>query len=442
MKAPVKPVCHIRGRSPRSAPAGIRALRLASACCILLLVNACDSEQAVEPRLSTVPTPAASGASLPRLSMSPQGEVWLSWVEEASTPGTHRLLFSVLGADGWGPPVTVAEGGPWFVNWADFPSVVPLGEGRVAAHWLAKREGGVYAYDVAMAVSTDNGKSWGEPLNPHTDGTATEHGFATIFRVDDEVGIVWLDGRNMSPAVGDEGHHGHGGMTLRFGRIDFDGELSEQTELDDLTCDCCQTGATVSVDGPVVVYRDRTSDEIRDIYVTRLENGRWTAPSPVAVDNWHIAACPVNGPAIGAVDARVAVAWFTGADERSRVQMSVSTDGGATFGRPHLIDEGRVLGRVGLVMRGDGSTVVSWMAMTDDDTAALRFRLVSHNGATGPIRTVTMLSGARRSGVPQIALRGNQLVFAWTRADEADALSIGTAIVELPPISSRIASTP
>jgi hypothetical protein len=35
--------------------------------------------------------------------------------------------------------------GDFFVNWADFPSVVAGSEGTLFAHWLQRRAGGKYA---------------------------------------------------------------------------------------------------------------------------------------------------------------------------------------------------------------------------------------------------------------------------------------------------------
>jgi len=397
---------------------------------LLFILNGCGpAPDAARP----LALDSAAGASLPRLTAGGDDQLWLSWVEPAEGDA-HRLRFSRFQKDRWGPARTVAEGRDWFVNWADFPSVVPLGRDLAAAHWLVKRPGGTYAYDVAISISTDGGESWGEPLRPHEDRSATEHGFATLFPVGHEagdevggkVGAVWLDGRNMPPANtgGHAGHADHGGgMSLRFGLLspgsgaiaDKEADREADREIDPLTCDCCQTGAAVSGDGVVVVYRDRTAEEIRDISYTRFEDGRWSAPRTLAADGWRIEGCPVNGPAIDAISSAVVVAWFTGAGE-PRVQVGWSADGGRNFSAPVTIDRVGVLGRVDVAMVDDDTAVVSWMAGGGDEgRAEIRYRRVDADGTLGPVRRLDTTSAARGAGFPQLAAGGGGLVFAWTR---------------------------
>lgn len=378
---------------------------------------------------------AVANASLPRLSAGPDRRLWLSWVEDIDA-GAHRLRFAKLDGDVWSPPATVAEGRDWFVNWADFPSVVPLGADLAAAHWLVKRPGGTYAYDVAIALSTDGGAHWSMPITPHDDASATEHGFASLFpAVGGEVGAVWLDGRNMAPADagshdGGGDHAGHGGgMSLRFGIVSpITGVVLDQ-EIDPLTCDCCQTGAAVSDNGVVVVYRDRDKDEIRDVSFARFETGTWSETRTLAADGWHIEGCPVNGPAIDARDKRVVVAWFTGAGT-PRVRASWSEDGGRSFSTPMEIDSDRAMGRVDVTMVGDDDAVVSWMSGTDGDGAEIRYRRLHADGTLGRILNLESTSAARSAGFPQIAAGGDGLVFAWTRTGEAGG--VATATVTLP----------
>ena len=303
-------------------------------------------------------SPAASGSGQPNLAISPDGRVQLSWIERLGE-GKFSLRFSTMEKGGWSAPRTIAEGANWFVNWADFPSMVALPDGSLAAHWLVKSGPGTYAYDVNISRSFDGGKTWSKSFVPHRDGTQTEHGFVSLLAAKDgSLAAVWLDGREMK---GHEAGHGHGNMTLRYVKIKRDGELADEAVLDAKVCECCQTSAATTADGPIIVYRDRSDREIRDISVIRLKDGKWSQPRLVAQDGWQINGCPVNGPAIAASGRRVAVAWFTGAANTQRVKLAFSGDSGEIFGEPVTVDDGSPVGRVDVVLLDDGSAIVCWL---------------------------------------------------------------------------------
>ena len=70
---------------------------------------------------------------------------------------------------------------------------------------------------------------------------------------------TWLDGRNTKTSGHDHSQMEHSGaMTLRAGVFDSNGSTIDEWELDNMTCDCCQTAAAMTPNGPVVVYRDRS----------------------------------------------------------------------------------------------------------------------------------------------------------------------------------------
>ena len=94
--------------------------------------------------------------------------------------------------------------------------------------------------------------------------------------------------------------------TLRAAVMDAQGQFTERQQVDALVCDCCQTAAVMTLDGPLVIYRDRTETERRDIASSRRLQGNWTVSQPVGVDGWQINGCPVNGPALVARENDVA----------------------------------------------------------------------------------------------------------------------------------------
>lgn len=356
-------------------------------------------------------SPAPPASAEPNLAAGADA-FYLSWLERTGE-GRHALRFARLTGEGWTAPRTVMERGGLFVNWADFPSLIALDDGTLLAHWLEKSGEGTYAYDVRMAASTDGGATWGEDIIPHRDGVQAEHGFVSFFPLEDEparAGAVWLDGRGTA--------HGEP-MTLRFASVGPGGASPDEL-VDPSVCDCCQTAAAVTADGPLVVYRDRTEAEVRDIYAVRRVDGEWTEPVPVHEDGWVINACPVNGPAVAADGRRAAVAWFTAAPS-PRVNVAFSDDGGASFDSPVRVDGGQPQGRVGVILLDDGSALVSWLERAGDG-AEIRLRRVPRAGlppadTTGVIRLADT-SSERASGFPRMARLGDRILFAWTEAGD------------------------
>ena len=371
--------------------------------------------------------PANAGSMAPNLATGPDGTVVLSWIEPEGAG--HALQFTVFDGNGWGDARTVATGENWFVNWADFPSVVPVSDSDWAAHWLVRREAGGYAYDIHAAFSDDGGNSWSESFLPHTDGTDTEHGFVTIFPDKDGIGMVWLDGRKFVNEY-DENDIAASGMTLRSAVFGKDGVAQKEVLVDDLICDCCQTDVAITSRGPVAVYRDRTVEEIRDIYLSRSVEGEWQAGKPVGVDNFEIPGCPVNGPVIQSNGDDLAVAWFSGDNEQPKVQVAWSGDAGQTMTDPVSVADGDLYGHVGAAMLPTGDMAVTWLSTSDDGTASLHLRRVSSTGESGPDQVIVEAAGVAAFSVPQVLLVGENLLLAWTDTS-GDVSQVKSALVPL-----------
>lgn len=383
---------------------------------ISVVASLCVFSGATPAQVRELTSPAGTGSGQPNLAISPDGRVYLSWIERLGE-GRFSLRFATLEKDGWSTPRVIAEGSNWFVNWADFPSMAALPDGSLAAHWLVKSGQGTYEYDITISRSFDGGKTWSDPFIPHRDGAKAEHGFVSLFAAKDgSLAAVWLDGREMKPA-GVSHDHTHGNMTLRYVKVKRDGALVDDAALDMRVCECCQTSAAMTADGPVVVYRDRSEaeKEIRDISIVRLKGNEWSAPRPVFQDGWRLNGCPVNGPAVAAAGRRVAVAWFTGADKTSRVKLAFSNDAGETFGQPAAVDDGNPAGRVDVLLLDDGSAMVCWLEKLPEG-GAVRVRRVRPDGKLDDAVTVAPSGTARSNGFPQMARVGGELIFAWTGA--------------------------
>ncbi|GMR13867.1 MAG: hypothetical protein BMS9Abin29_2092 [Gemmatimonadota bacterium] len=390
---------------------------------LILVLVACSSDAPGLGQVEPLDTPAGEDSRWPALSSDGDGVI-LSWlVPDAS--GTWSLRMARLDDSGWGDVRTVATEGarPFFVNWADFPAVWAVSTEMLAAHWLVRGDEGGYDYGVRVAFSSDGGERWSEPWTPHEDGTPTEHGFVSMVPVSDgEVGMVWLDGRKSART--EDGGEGLAEMTLRFRTGSLGGPPGPETLLDDLICDCCKTDAAVTGRGPIVVYRNRTHAEVRDIYVARLTGEGWTPGHAVHDDGWVFPACPVNGPAIDADGESVVVAWFTGANDEPKVKVAFSSDAGELFGPPTEVDLGNPLGRVDVLLLEDGSALVSWIEGRGQDAEILA-RRVQPGGSMDRPEGISPTSAGRDSGFPRMLQDAHgRILFAWTASGNPTSVRV------------------
>lgn len=372
------------------------------------LAPACGSQKSEPSREPmAVVSPAGAGAMAPHLAVDGD-DLLLSWLE----PG-HRFLVSRLHAGSWSPPALIAQGEDFFANWADVPKVGVAGDGTLWAHWLAKTGAETYAYGIFLARSADGGATWQPQGTLHDDATLTEHGFVAYAAEGPGLRAVWLDGREMA-------HDGP--MTVRSARLDEG--VGPATVIDERVCECCPTALAATRRGAVALYRDRATDEVRNIGVSRLEGDTWSAPEPLFDDGWKIPGCPVNGPAIDAAGDELAVAWFTAADNTPRVQLTFSQDSGESFGPPLVVDGERPLGRVGVALDTDGSAWVSWLAV-QNDLAEVRIARFDRGGRLEE-RTVAATGASRGSGIPRLARAGDTLYIVWVETvdDAASAIRL------------------
>jgi len=380
----------------------------------LILIISCGKKEVI---IENIPFEFGENNAEPNL-VAKDGNLTLSWV--SSIRGKEATLYYSQFKEGkWNVPTTVASGSDWFVNWADFPANAINGDLILTSH-LKKSASGTYTYDVVLNLQTLSGEKVKENFLLNTDGIQAEHGFVSMVpNTTNGFFITWLDGRNTVEKT-ESGHHK--AMTIRFAEITNTGEIIKESELDGSTCDCCQTSITMTNDGPIIVYRDRSKKEIRDIYSIRNVNGTWIKPMPVYNDGWKINGCPVNGPKVVASLTNVAVAWFTAANEKPSVNIAFSTSKGERYNDPIKINDVDALGRVDVAFLNDKEVLVSYME-TDDVGTYLRGKKVSIDGKVSKAITISEIDGGRNTGVPQLEVIGNEVFVVWTTSvDEKNQL--------------------
>ena len=370
-----------------------------------LTIFSCTSKDVV---VKEIPFLHENSNAQPSL-VSGEGSLSLSWI--SSNEGEKSTLnFSQFKEGKWINTQTMATGSDWFVNWADFPAHA-INENLILSSYLKKSDSGTYTYDVILSLQKLSGEKVKEDFLLHTDGVKAEHGFVSIIPNHNQgFFITWLDGRNTVDKDLD-GHHKP--MTIRFAEITNKGDVIDESELDSATCDCCQTSIAVTNKGPVVVYRDRSDKEVRDIYIARKINGIWEVPTPIHNDGWEINGCPVNGPKVASNSNNLAVSWFTVSNEKPIVNLSFSKSNGASFGTLIKINDDDAIGRVDVAFLNPQEVLVSYIE-GDDVGTYLRIKKVSIDGKVSAPFTISKIDGGRNSGVPQLEILDNEAFIVWT----------------------------
>ena len=377
-------------------------------------------------------SPCGSASGMPFLTASHSGGALLSWLEPV-TPDRYSLRAARWHKGLWSEAREIATGDNWFINWADFPSIVEMESGTLLAHWLDRVGKGAYGYGIRVASAEHWGSAWKETFFAPPSDPKDYSGFLSFTKTPKGAAAVYLA---PPPAAAEPTHvadHSEHGMseeghrkTLRCVDFDSAGRPTGDRELDEDTCSCCQTSITPTRSGLVAAYRDHLPGEIRDISFLRRLKSQWTKPQPLHRDGWVINGCPTDGPSLASKNDLVGAAWLTRAAGTAKVQLALSADAGARFSAPIRLDEGNPMGRPGVTMLGD-DFLVTWLEKTTTG-AEIRLRRITSAGNLKKSMAAAQVPASRTTGFPRIVVSGDRNLLAWrdgqVRFAHLDAASI------------------
>jgi len=355
--------------------------------------------------------PSGPGSQQPDWSVAPDGAAVFSWIEP-SQGGSFALKYAVRHGTTWSPATTIAANRHFFHHPAEMPEVIALPGGHWFAHWVETPGGDSDAEYVYVSSSTD-GAHWTMPLQAHHDHSAVQHGLASmIANPDGGASIFWLEALKGEDAP----------VALKRTIVDPTGKEVREEQIQPDVCGCCPTAVANTSKGLLVAFRAHTKEDIRDIAVTRLENGKWSTPKIVSADNWELNACPTNAAAVQAKGDHVAVAWFTGAQDMPRDLIAFSNDSGSTFGKPVTLSTGHAFGYTAMALDEDGGAIVSWLEQSPEGARVL-VRRVTAAGAAGPIVEVAK-GGKMALGYPKLFHSGSETFIAWGSSKHVETASL------------------
>ena len=317
----------------------------------------------------------------------------------------------------------ISEGEARFVNWADTPGIIVLDNGDWVAFWLEHNDPEApEGYDIKIVRSTDRGRTWSQSISPHYDGTKTQHGFVSLLPDGgDRVLVAWLDGRLAASSSGTHDSHDHESapMTLRSAVLTRDNKVLEEALNDDRTCSCCQTDLARVEGTPLLVYRDRTTSEIRDISISRRLSGTWGRSAPVHHDGWRIEGCPVNGPSIAINGQRGIVFWPTLVNDSMALRYKLIDDFAASIDQ---IDASTLelpkppSGRLDAVQWKDGF-LLTWVSRAKERPSVDMAVIDAQGTMTLAPPMAEPQPRGRATGFPRVAGDGARALLVWPESE-------------------------
>ena len=299
-----------------------------------------------------------------RSSRASERGVIASWVEQSGQVDT-TLKFSERTALGWSAPMTIVVGQQLV------PQLCGSTQRAPPAGWDARRQ--LAGVDQSRArrhrISTSpTRKTTARRGRDRSSRITTAPRDSTHFRRSSRCqatcsGVVWVDARAQAANPEDL----EASYSVRYAAFDSSWKRTAEGEIDKKTCECCSTSAAITSDGVITVFRDRSDKEIRDIAVSRFENGKWSDSAIVHDDNFETYSCPVNGPMVSARGrASVVVAWFTVKNDLGQAWAAFSNDAGRTLGarRSASMTPARSDAWTWRLL-DDGSAVATWVEFAD-----------------------------------------------------------------------------
>ena len=358
-------------------------------------------------KIDPLPNPSGGESLQAHWGTASDGSPLLSWLEK-SGGGSLSLRYAIRRGTQWSEPHVIVANRQFFRQPAESPSVISFRSGSLLAEWVELPPGSGEAENLYVSASK-NGTQWTTPVMAHRDRSPVQHALASITASgEEEASVVWLEALKGEDAP----------SALKRTVVNSNGSVVKEETLDSDVCTCCPTSIVKTAKGLLVAYRDHSPQDIRDIAVVRFENGRWLPSRILNADKWEINACPVNGAAAAARNSRVAIAWYTEAQDSPRTQLALSNDGGTSFSKPIKISTGNSFGHTSVALDDNGNAIVSWLEEGSGDGVRLLARQVTTAGVAGPV--VEVAQGAQRSiGYPRLLQVGNEAWIAWGNSGSA-----------------------
>ncbi|MES2125201.1 MAG: sialidase family protein [Gemmatimonadota bacterium] len=382
-----------------------------------VLVASCAKEAppAASPFGAThVVSEATSNGATPMFLVTSNGTRVLSWVAGTGEGGEGALYVRSERPDGEVLTSGLRDPLGGIEPHGEAPPQMAAGPNGVlyTLYTVGKDVGGRYpASALRFARSDDGGTSWSAPVSVNEGAAFGSHSFHALIAGPD--GTVYASWLNNNPS--------EAGVWLRVSRDGGRTWEPARRVYGDPTCPCCRTALALAPDGTLyIAWRAVLPGDIRDIVVMASKDyGKsWSTPVRPHADNWVFPGCPHAGPSLR-VDSigTVHLSWWTGKPGAAGVWYAKSADGGTTWqstpidtastAQPAHIQLGLTDGRVVIGWDGGHQGLPGVFLTVSDDGGATfgqRFR-VSEPGVAATF--------------PVLGVSGDSVSLAWTQVGDS-----------------------
>jgi hypothetical protein len=293
------------------------------------------------------------------------------------------------------------------------PKIAAGPNNEIYVAWANERQR--WKGNIRFSRSLDGGKTFSPAiyLNTDTSGALIGRGFETI-AVDQKghVYVAWIDQRDKNNDFGIAeiwmAESGDNGKTF-----------SHDHKIISNVCDCCRLTLAIDSAGRMFIsyrYVPPSGPMFRDIAVARSGDGGKTFQSTVVShDGWELNGCPTNGASLSVDNSgRVNVIWFTAPGNTPRLYIASSTDHGASFVKPALLDPAQKQAKHGdAVAVGDGVVLAAWDDVNDSS-------LVKWGIYNLTSRTVRVFGSEKNAYYPIVAASGKRMAVIAMQPDHPE----------------------
>ncbi|HJW54554.1 MAG TPA: sialidase family protein [Burkholderiaceae bacterium] len=344
-----------------------------------------------------------------------QGKLWIA--TKQTTPGGQYVVLQASSDMGktWSPPRRIQrQPEPVSADGEDRPKLAFGAHGEIYIAYtspLAKP----YTGQIRFVRSVDGGQTFAAPITVHANRDVITHRFDSI--IVDRAGrifIAWIDKRDLEAAAARK--EKYAGAALYYAVSDDGGaSFKGDYKIADHSCECCRIALALNSQGqPVALWRHVFDADTRDHALAVLSpDGRIAAPVRASFDNWHVNACPHQGPALAyAADGTRHQAWFNVRDEEGGV-FYAAADASGHLGVPVRLGSAQAE-HADVALQGK-TVALAWRQFDGKSTAILS-RLSHDGGLTWQDRSLAHTQGA--SDQPHLLQTRAGILLVWRTRDE------------------------